>query len=306
MALCSRLTIAAVLLSLGTCAAQIPGYPGESAPIRVDVDMVLVPVTVTDRGGRIISGLDRSRFRVFEEGVPQPIVAFSTEELPASIGLVLDVSGSMKAKLATARALVSALLKVTDASDEALLLKCADRPGLQSNLTHDIGAFESILRAATPGGWTALTDSVYVTLDRMKPARNARRVVVVVSDGVDNHSRYTRRQLLSRAVESEAQIFTVATRDLPGPRKPIELQDENQGMAFLEDLAEATGGVYFQVDSTDSLPAVAEQIALALHHQYLIGYRPTDTTRKGLRRIQVKLDVPHLRLYARNAYYAAP
>lgn len=292
------MTIAAVLLSVGICAAQTPD-------IRVDVELVLVPVTVTDRKGHIVSGLDQSRFRVFEEGVPQPIVAFSTEELPASIGMVLDVSGSMKPKMATARSLVSALLKVTDNRDEALFLKCADRPGMQAELTRNIGSFENLLRAATPGGWTALVDSIYMTLDHMKPARNSRKVIVVVSDGVDNHSRHTRRELLSRAIESEAQIFTVGTRDLPGTRKPIELQEDNQGLAFLDDLAHATGGVYFQVDSADSIPAVAERIALALHHQYLIGYRPTEVSRKGLRRIQVKLDVPDTRLYARNAYYAA-
>lgn len=297
-------TVAAMLLSPGICAAQVPPNSAEGATIRIDVELVLVPVTVTDRNGHVISGLDQSRFRVLEEGVPQPIVAFSVEELPASIGMVLDVSGSMRPKLTTARSLVSALLKVTDAQDEALFLKCADRPGMQAELTHNIASFENLLRAATPGGWTALVDSIYLTLDRMKPARNSRKVVVVVSDGVDNHSRYTRRELLSRAIESETQIFTVGTRDLPGTRKAIELQEDNQGMAFLDDLAHATGGVYFQVDSVASIPAVAERIALALHHQYLIGYRPTDSSRKGLRRIQVKLDLPDVRLYARNAYYA--
>ena len=224
--------------------------------------------------------------------MPQPIVAFSTEELPASIGMVLDVSGSMRPKLTAARSLVSALLKAYDTSDEALFLKCADRPGMQSDLTRNILSFENLLRAATPGGWTALVDSIYMALDRMKPARNSRRVVVVVSDGVDNHSRHTRRELLSRAVESEAQIFTICTRDMPGSRKAIELQEDNQGMAFLNDLAHATGGVYFQIDSAGSIPGVAARIAMDLHHQYLLGYRPTDSSRKGLRRIQVKLDVP--------------
>jgi len=305
MASYACLTIAALLLPGGICSAQVPVNQPDGASIRVDVDLVLVPVTVTDRRGHVISGLDQSRFRVFEEGVPQPIVAFSTEELPASIGMVLDVSGSMRPKLATARSLVSALLKVTATGDEALFLKCADRPGMQAELTPDIASFENLLRAAVPGGWTALVDSIYLTLDRMKPARNSRKVVVVVSDGVDNHSRFTRRELLSRAIESEAQIFTVATRDLPGTRKAVELQEDNQGMAFLDDLANATGGVYFQVDSADSIPAVAERISLALHHQYLIGYRPTDASRRGLRRIQVKLDLPDMRLYARNAYFAA-
>src|SRR5207248_6972267 len=175
MAPCFRLTLAALLLLTGTLVAQ--------PPLRVDVNLVLVPVTVTDHKGQIISGLDRSRFRVFEEGVPQPIASFSSEDLPASVGLVLDVSGSMKHQLATARALVRALFAGAGQSDEAFLLTCADRPDIQTDLRR--------VQSAKSGGWTALIDSVYLTMDRMRPARNARKVLVIVSDGQDNHSRHT-------------------------------------------------------------------------------------------------------------------
>ncbi|MBZ5627126.1 MAG: VWA domain-containing protein, partial [Acidobacteriia bacterium] len=274
------------------------------APLRVDVNLVLVPVTVTDRSGKIISGLDKSRFKVFEEGVPQPIVAFSTEDLPASIGLVLDVSGSMKQKLETARSFVQALLAGTDSGDEALFLTCANRPDVQADLTHNIDSLQSILQSARPGGWTALVDSVYLTIDRMKAARNSRKVLVIVSDGQDNHSRYSKPELRSKAIESEAQIYSVATPDPPGFRKAIELVEANRGIAFLSDLAHSTGGLYFQIDSAASISLAAEKISTALHHQYLIGYYSPDPSRNGLRRIQVKLDVPDLRLYARNVYYA--
>src|SRR5947209_2231870 len=155
--------------------------------LRVDVNLVLVPVTVTDRHGKLITGLDESRFRILEDGVPQPIASFSTDELPVSIGLVLDVSGSMKPKLAAAREFVRALLSATSAPDEALFLTCADRPDVQSDL--------SALQSKRAEGWTALIDSIYMTVDRLRKAQNPRKVLIVVSDGQDNHSRYSRSEL---------------------------------------------------------------------------------------------------------------
>jgi len=109
---------------------------------------------------------------------------------------------------------------------------------------------------------------------------------------------------MSKAIESETQIYSVATRELPANRKAIELVEANQGMAFLADLSHSTGGLYFQIDSGDSVTRAAEEIVLAVHHQYLIGYYSPEPSRNGLRRIQVKLDLPDARLYARNRYYA--
>ncbi len=288
MASCFRLTSAALLLLSGTILAQ--------PPLRVDVNLVLVPVTVTDRKGAVISGLDRSRFSVFEEGVPQPIASFSSEDLPASIGLVFDVSGSMRQKLGTARALVGAIFSGTDERDEAFLLTCADRPDAQSDLSR--------LQSSRPGGSTALIDSIYRTMDRMQRARHSRQVLVILSDGQDNHSRYTRSELIARAVESGAQIYAVGLHEPPGPRKAIELADESRGMALLSDLAQSTGGQFYQVDPGDDISAIADKIVLALHHQYLIGYYPTPAARGGARRIQVKIDSPDFRLYGRSVYLA--
>ena len=292
-----RLTALALVLS-ATGVAQPPS-------LRVDVNLVLVPVTVTDRHGRFLTGLDRSRFKILEDGVPRPIASFSTEELPVSIGLVLDVSGSMKQKLATAEAFVRALLDGAEANDESLLLTCADRPDLQIDLTTDSGRLGSILQRARPSGRTALIDSVYQTIDRMKAARNSRKVLVVVSDGQDNYSRHTRSELISKAIESEAQIYSVATPDPGGFRKAIELIEANRGLALLSDLAHATGGISLAVDSRGAVSAAAERITRTLHDQYLLGYYAAESLHPGARRIQIKLDLPDVRLYARNRYYPA-
>src|SRR4051795_10174241 len=172
-----RLTILAVLFSAAG-GAQTP-------TLRVDVNLVLVPVTVTDRSGRIITGLDRARFKILDDGVPLPIASFSIEELPVSIGLVLDGSGSMKQKLSTARSFVRALLSGAEFSDEALFLTCADRPDLQLDLTPDIDRLDRALQSTRSLGRTALIDSVYLTIDRMKAAHHSRKVLVIVSDGQD-------------------------------------------------------------------------------------------------------------------------
>ena len=290
-----RLTALAVVF----CAA------GSTQPptLRVDVNLVMVPVTVTDRSGRIITGLDRSRFKILDEGVPQPIASFSIEDLPVSIGLVLDVSGSMRQKLATARSFVRALLAGAESSDEALFLTCADRPDLQLDLTPDIDRVERILQSTRSQGRTALIDSVYLTIERMRPARNSRKVLVIVSDGQDNYSRHTKSELISKAIESEAQIYSIATPDAPGFRKAIELVDANRGLALLSDLAQATGGISLPVDATSSISGVAQRIVRTLHEQYLIGYYPVGTLSRASRRIQIKVDIPDLHLYSRNRYY---
>jgi Ca-activated chloride channel family protein len=290
-----RLTVLAVVLSSAGRA--------QSANLRVDVNLVLVPVTVTDRDGRFLTGLDRSRFKILEDGVPQPIASFSTEELPVSIGLVLDVSGSMKRKLSTARAFVRALLDGAESSDESLFVTCADRPDLQVDLTRDIDRLGSILQSTRPLGRTALIDAVYQTIDRMRAARNSRKVLVIVSDGQDNYSRHTKSELISKAIESEAQIYSVATPDMGGFQKAIEMVDANRGLALLSDLAQVTGGISLPIDSSTSVSSAAKRITRTLHDQYLIGYYPASSLRPGARRIQVKLDLPDARLYARNRYY---
>jgi VWFA-related protein len=128
-------------------------------------------------------------------------------------------------------------------------------------------------------------------------------VLLVVSDGQDNFSRHTREELLSKAIESEAQIYTVATPDPVGFQKAVQLIDANRGLALLSDLARITGGLSLPVDSSASVAAASRRIVRTLHEQYVIGYYPAGSEHPGARRIQVKLDLPDVRLYARNRYY---
>jgi Ca-activated chloride channel family protein len=275
------------------------------ASIRVDVNLVVVPVTVTDRAGRTVVGLPRSTFHLFEEGQPQTIASFTHGDAPASIGFVLDVSGSMKDKLAVARATIHSLLADPDPEDEAAFLTFADRPDVRAPLTHDVERLDRFLQSGKAGGSTALIDSVYRALDSLKNAGNTRKALVIVSDGQDNHSRYSRGELMAKAVESDVQIYSIAVIDPPRNRKPIELVEDARGRMLLEDLSRATGGLYFEISAGRPEAAVIASLGRTLHDQYLLGYYPEQGVRAGWRRIRVKVDLPGARLYARNRYFAA-
>ncbi len=272
--------------------------------LRVDVNLVVIPVTVTDRNGRTLSGLPRGSFHLLEEGVPQSIATFSNGDAPVSMGFILDVSGSMKEKLAVARLSVRSLLEAADEDDEALFLTFADRPDVRMPLTRDLDRLDRLLESAHAGGSTALIDSVYRALDCMRAARNFRRALVVVSDGQDNHSRFSKAELLSRAAESDTQIYAIAVNEPLGNDKAIQRVEQARGLALLDDLARVTGGLCLEITPYSGMKEAVSRIDLALHDQYLLGYYPGQSARSGWRRVQVKVDLPNARLYARNRYFA--
>jgi Ca-activated chloride channel family protein len=296
--------IAGAVAAVATSATEIRTAQRRSAPLRVDVDLVLIPVTVMDHAGRTVSGLRPEDFTVLQEGTPQRIVSLSIENTPASIGSILDISGSMKRSVAAGYSVIQALLKGADADDEALLLTFSDRPTLLADLTPDFDRLERVLQSARPGGRTALIDAVYFALDRMRSARHNRKGLVVVSDGSDNYSRYSKSELMVRAMESDVQIHTIRIGDPPLNKKPIELVQEHRAARLLEDLARATGGLHFVIRSTEEAGATTEKINRALHNQYMLGYYPPDNGPSGAwRRIQVKLEKRNMRLYSRSRYF---
>ncbi len=266
--------------------------------------MVMVPVTVTDRNGRTLGGLPRSTFHVFEEGQPQTIASFSHGDASVSIGFVLDISGSMKDKLALARATIRSLLADADPEDEAAFLTFADRPDMRARLSRNLERVDRYLQSARAGGSTAVIDSIYRALDALKGAGNARKALVILSDGQDNHSRYSKSELMGKAVESDVQVYSIAVNDRPRNRKPIELAEEARGRLLLEDLSRASGGLYFELSPERSAAEVIASVDRALHDQYLLGYYPDQAAGAGWRRIRVKVDFKGARLYSRNRYFA--
>jgi Ca-activated chloride channel homolog len=284
-----------------------------------NTQMVLVPVTVTDRYGKSIEGLQAKDFNIIEDQVSQQIVSFASDDAPCSVGLVLDVSGSMRNTLNAAKFVAQSFIQTANPQDEFLLLTFSNQPDAVSGFTTDIVDMEErIARASPTSGMTALIDTVYLGLDRMRKARRPRRALLIISDGMDNYSRYTKSELLRVALEADVQIYTIIFDNGPAStstgtipfrpaliRKPGDQGEEHEGARLLEELSEKTGGLHFHARNDTEAKEAAIKAGRALRNEYLIGYLPSSSAATGKwHRIRVKSNVPRLNVYARNGYYS--
>ena len=277
-----------------------------SASIRVDSTLVLVPVTVTDSSSRYVLGLEKQNFRIFEDDVEQKIAQFSGEDAPLSVGLIFDTSGSMGGKLETSREAVMQFLKTMNKADEAFLIEFGDQAELAAGFTGDDGLIDRRLRSAKASGMTALLDAVHLGLREMRNAKNPRKALLIFSDGGDNHSRYTSREIQSVVKEMDVQIFAL------GVFEPVYFRisaEEATGPALLAEISEQTGGRVFAASSSSDLPNLAATIGIELRNQYMLAYRPANPARDGgYRRLQVTLrepkGLPALKARWRLGYYA--
>jgi len=269
--------------------------------------MVVVNVTVTDPYDRIVTGLDQTNFQVYDDKVEQRIVAFSTEDAPIAVGLVFDSSGSMSDKIEKSKQAAVQFFKTSNPQDEFMLINFSERPNLISGFTSKFENLQDRLLFVKAGGRTALLDAIYMGLHEMRSATTDRRAMLVISDGGDNHSRYTERDIKRAVKESSVQIYTVGIFEPLASRS--RTPEEAGGPALLAELAEVSGGRMFSVEDADELPDIAEKISIELRNQYVLGYRPSNLVRDGRwRRIKVKLNppkgLPPLQVYARTGYYA--
>jgi Ca-activated chloride channel family protein len=281
----------------GPAAAKLP-----TANIRVDTNLVLVPVTVTDPLNRFVTGLERTDFQVFEDDVQQKIVSFGGEDAALSIGIVFDTSGSMGDKLQVSRQSVAEFFKIANPEDEGCLVEFSSRPELVVPFTHNPGEIQNKLLSAQSKGLTALLDGVTVALNEMRKAKNPRKALIVITDGGDNHSRYTQAEVRNRLKEADVQIYAIGVY---GGGNSVE---ERGGPDLLKQLSEPTGGRHFAANLRD-LPDIALKIGIELRNEYLIGYSPAKADRDGkFRRIKVQVIQPHglpkLKAYWRQGYFA--
>lgn len=299
-----RVVLISTALTCGIAAQslrQVDSLPS----MRADVRLVLVPVTVTDRRSATVNGIMQQHFTLMEDNRPQNIVSFVSQDAPCSIGVVIDTSGSMLPYLASAKAAVRAFLATNEARDEAFLINVSDRPELRSEFTPDAVLVQDRMTAIVPGGNTALVDTLYLALGRIRSARNSRKALLVISDGMDNHSRYSKHELLSAAMETDVQIFAISIGAPPPNKKLIQQMEEEQGLLFLRELAEKTGGVYFQAAFESDVQSAVTRAGRAMRDQYLIAYQPPATQQPGKwHKIRVKLDVPTMSVHTRNGYYS--
>ncbi|HWE84175.1 MAG TPA: VWA domain-containing protein [Terracidiphilus sp.] len=282
--------------------AALKAHPGSI--LRMNVDLVLVPVTVTDPMNRLVTGLEQEDFKIFENNGEQHIKSFSSEDAPVSIGIIFDLSGSMTSKLMRARESILQFIKTANPQDEFFVIGFNDRPELIEDFTNSIEDIQSRLATVRSGHRTALLDAIYYGVDKMKDARHERKALLVVSDGGDNRSRYTEGEVRAQVRESDVEIYSIGIFD-PYAATP----EERTGPLLLNELCEETGGRMFRVDDLSEMSDIAEKISTELRNQYVIGYTPKDLHRDGKwRKVKVKLNppqgLPPLTVHARTGYYA--
>jgi Ca-activated chloride channel homolog len=273
-------------------------------PLQVDVNMVLVPVTITDPMNRLVTGLERDNFQVFEANKPQQIRTFSNEDEPLSLGVIFDMSGSMSNKIDKAKEAVVEFFKTANPQDEFFLIAFNDKPELISDFTASVEDIQGKLVYTMPKGRTALLDAIYLGMNKMKDAKRSKRALLVISDGGDNRSRYTDSEIRSMVKEADIQIYSIGVFD-----NTPATQEERYGPYLLGEISEVTGGRLFRIDDPNELADVATKIGIELRNQYVLGYRPTNPTRDGKwRKIKVKLlppkGLPPLNVHAKTGYYA--
>ena len=279
--------------------------PGQG--IKVDVNLALVNVTVTDPLNRLVTGLEKENFRVYEDGIEQEVVTMSSEDVPVSIGLIFDMSGSMSDKVDKARQAAVQFMRTANPLDQFFLVSFNDRAELTSGFTNSVEELQNRMMFTASKGRTALLDAVYLGLSQMRGAHNAKRALLIISDGGDNHSRYSENDVRNFLKEADCQLYAIGIYDDIGVRS--RTSEELNGPSLLSEMTEMTGGRTFPVGNIGELPDIAAKIGMELRNQYVVGYKPSNAVHNGTwRKIKVKLrpprGLPPLTVYAKTGYYA--
>jgi len=273
--------------------------------IRTSVNLVLVPVSITDDLHRPVMGLDQENFQLFEGKKAQEIKNFSNEDTPVSVGILVDTSGSMSYKLDRAREAVRQFCDAANPQDEFFMITFADTPQVATDFTTSPERLENDLLTARSKGQTSLLDAIYMGLRKMRSARYTRKALLVLSDGGDNHSRYTEKDVRAALKESDVTIYAVGTYE-----RYVATQEELLGPELLKKVAGITGGQAFTITNPGEMPVVTRSIGMQLRHQYMLAYQPQSLTHDGKwHKISVKLRLPRrldylLHIEARPGYYA--
>jgi len=256
-----------------------PSSRRASAPnLRVNTSLVLVPVSVTDASNRPILGLDKGSFRVFDNNVEQELTSLAFEDAPVAIAVVFDISGSMRPKMRKSQLALARLLEMANPEDEFCLIEFSDGVHLARSWTSDPSEITGALAGAEPRGRTALLDAIALALRELKKSAKPRKATVILSDGGDNRSRLTERELRSMARESDAVIYAMGIFEGLGTQLSVE---ELAGPGLLGGITEASGGRLFPVSDVNHLPEIAARIGIELHNQYVLAYSPSPMQHDG-------------------------
>jgi len=277
--------------------APAPAETPHTAVLRADTNLVLVPTSVSDPLSRPVTGLEKENFRLFDDGVEQAIAHFAMEDEPIAVGLIYDVSGSMSRGLGHSRVAAQKFFQTANPDDECFLIEFDSSPRLVMPLGKGLGQLQENLVFSKSSGSTALIDAVVLGIHELKKSKLSRKALLIISDGGENNSRYTLKEMRNMVRESDALIYAILIED-----------EEREGPWFLRQLTEDSGGrvVPYGQDAID--PIV--KISVELRNRYLLGFTPTNETRDGrYHLLTVKVvpprGLPKLHADWRKGYYAA-
>jgi Ca-activated chloride channel family protein len=279
--------------------------PSLAAPVlRVNVDLVLVPVTVLDRTGRAVTGLKPTNFSVLDDKDPQVVRYLSNEDEPISLAVVLDSSASMATKIEDSRKAFTTLVNTSNPLDDVSLIVVSDKPRVALHFDNSAIEIQRAEDALQPDGATALWDGMYLGITELKIARHQRKAMVVISDGGDNHSRCTESELKSLLKEADVEVYAIGMFDRYATRL-----EEKRGPLELDEVTSVTGGRVLSVHDSAELSLAVTQISRELRNHYVLGYYPSNRNPDGKwRRLKVRLagsaSEASFRLYAKKGYYA--
>ena len=298
---------AKISLKKRTSESSQTALPARMSTIKVDVPLVLINVTVTDPMGRFVTGLEKEHFKILENKATQEITQFGAEDVPLSLGIVFDASGSMGHKISKAREAVAQFMKTSDPEDEFFLVQFNNRPKLMVGFTKRLEEVQNRLTFIRSKGRTALLDATYLAIRKMKEGVNPKKAMLIISDGGDNSSRYTEREIKRLVKEADVQIYAIGIFESISSRG--RTPEELAGPGLLSQIAEQTGGRQFPVENINELPDVAAKIGVELRNQYVLGYVPSNQEKDGKwRRVKVVTKkirgMPPLRAHYRLGYYA--
>jgi Ca-activated chloride channel homolog len=296
-------------------AAQLPTAPSQPPPpnqpssqdnkIRVDVNLVVLHTTVMDDRGKFADGLKQENFRVFEDKVEQRLSVFKREDIPVSMGLVIDNSGSMRDKRPRVNAAALTLVEASNPQDEAFVVNFNDDfyLDLDKDFTSSIPELKEALERIDARGSTALYDAIIGSLDHVKKGSKDKKILLVVTDGEDNTSHNSLEKTIREIQKTDTVVYTIGLLSEESKRSA------KRAKRALEDIAKASGGMSYFPENVSDVRNICEQVAHDIRNQYTLAYYPTNSKRDGtFRSVQVEVIPPRGRgklvARTRNGYYA--
>jgi Ca-activated chloride channel homolog len=292
-----------VFILILTCLITVPRAESDESDtrptFRVGVETVFINVTVTDSLNRYIGGLDQESFRILEDTVEQSITHFVEESAPVSLGILFDISASMKRNIQSARRSVLRFLQFGTPDDEFFLVSFNQKTTLVQGFTRQAASLERSISSIKPRGRTALYDAVHLGMEEIQVAKNRKSALILITDGEDNSSRYTAAEVRALASESGAPIYAIGEKGKLG-----------YGYQEIQGLADLTGGRAFFPQTFSQLDYYVDLIRSELTHQYVLGYTPVNKARDGKwRKLQVKVTAPEgfskMIVRTRQGYFAS-